>query len=189
MKSKEIYDHVERLANLLRSESRQVGIPYGMQPIQLEALRYLSICNRYSDTPMAVTEYLNQTKGTVSQTLKLLEKKNFLIKTTDSNDKRITHLKVSSKGNKLLQKLIPTPVYTQVSKKLSESTQTQIINSLKELLQVIQQENEMKSFGVCNTCRYNQKIKSDSHFCGLTQEPLSKVDISLICREHESVVE
>ena len=66
---------LERLAGLLRSESRKLLSEYGLQPVQFEALHYLSNCNRYSDTPMAVTEYLGQTKGSVSQTLKVLEKK------------------------------------------------------------------------------------------------------------------
>ena len=63
---------LERLASLLRSERRNRLLKHGLQPIQFEVLYYLSICNRYSDTPMGVTDYLGQTKGTVSQTLKVL---------------------------------------------------------------------------------------------------------------------
>ncbi len=73
---------LERLASLLRSENRQMLVEFGLQPVQFEVLQYLSICNRYSDTPMAVTEFFGQTKGTVSQTLKVLEKKNLLEKTS-----------------------------------------------------------------------------------------------------------
>ena len=61
-----IYDYVERLSELLRVDARRAGAAHGLLPVQLEALHYLSICNCYSDTPMAVTEYLGQTKGTVS---------------------------------------------------------------------------------------------------------------------------
>ena len=80
MKTNQIYDYVERLSELLRVDARQKGAEHGLLPVQLEVLHYLSICNQYSDTPMAVTEYLGQTKGTVSQTLKVLENKALLVK-------------------------------------------------------------------------------------------------------------
>ena len=86
MNTNHIYDYVERLSELLKIDSRQAGAEHGIQPVQLEVLHYLSICNRYSDTPMAVTEYLGQTKGTVSQTLKVLEKKSLLTKRFDKGD-------------------------------------------------------------------------------------------------------
>ncbi len=185
MKTLLIYNYMERLSNLLRTDSRRGGAEYGIQPIQLEALRYLSICNRYSDTLMATTEYLGQTKGTVSQTLKVLENKGLLTKYTDDNDKRISHLKVSRAGYKLLQKTIPGPLLTQACKQMTTATETQIIENLEKLLLTLQHSNNMKSFGVCHTCRFNQKIKANNYFCNLTKEPLSGEETQLICREHQ----
>jgi len=187
METKQINDYIERLSNLLRNEMRREGAEYGLQPVQLEALHYLSICNRYSNTPMGVTEYLGQTKGTVSQSLKVLEKKAFLTKHADKNDKRITHLKVSTTGKKLLKKSIPAPLFTQACEHLNEQSKTQIITGLNELLHAVQRSNGMKSFGICRTCRYNQKNEDGSYFCDLTKEPLSQSDVQLICREHENV--
>ena len=73
--SEDLFNIIERLANVLRQEVRAEGQSLGLQPVQQEALYYLSICNRYSDTTLAVTEYLGLTKGTVSQSLKVLENK------------------------------------------------------------------------------------------------------------------
>lgn len=188
MQTKQIYNYVERLGNLLRIDSRRSGVEYGLQPIQLEALHYISICNRYSDTPMAVTEYLGQTKGTVSQTLKVLEKKGLLSKHVDSNDKRVSHLKVSSIGKTLLQESIPSPLFEQACKQLDEQSQVDIETSLKTLLQAIQRSNNMKSFGVCHTCQHNHKNSDGSFFCKLTEESLSVEEVKLICREHAPVI-
>jgi len=187
MKTKLIYDYIERLSNLLRNEARREGAEYGLQPVQLEALHYLSICSRYSDTPMGVTEYLGQTKGTVSQSLNVLEKKGFLTKHADHNDKRITHLKVSGTGEQLLKIAIPAPLFIRACEHLSEQSKNQIVNGLKELLQAVQRSNGMKSFGVCRTCRYNQKNEDGSYFCDLTKESLSWSDVQLVCREHENI--
>lgn len=186
MSSTRIYRYLERLSNLLRNESRRGIAEYGLQPVQLEALHYLSICNRYSDTPMAVTEYLGQTKGTVSQTLKVLLRNGLLVKKNDSKDKRITHLKVSANGRKILIRVIPGPLFDQALDNISAGLEKQIINSLDSLLASLQNSNNMKTFGVCSSCVYNQKIKGGAYFCNLTQEPLSSEEISLICREHQS---
>ncbi len=185
MNSNLIYDYVERLSELLRVDARQAGAAHGLLPVQLEALHYLSICNRYSDTPMAVTEYLGQTKGTVSQTLKVLEKKALISKNPDKNDKRVAHLKVSAKGKWLLSQSIPTPMFIKACEDLSADAQSQIEASLSQLLTAVLQANSLKSFGVCRSCRYNSKTEAGGFFCNLVQQPLSGNDVQLICREHE----
>ena len=184
MNPNEIYNYVERLSELLRIDSRKAGAAHGLQPVQLEVLHYLLICNRYSDTLMAVTEYLGQTKGTVSQTLKVLEKKGLLSKQVDSSDKRICHMKVSSKGKQLLDKTIPTTMFVNACEVLSDNKQSEITSSLKQLLITLLQANQMKTFGVCSSCRYNGKAEGGSYYCNLVEEPLEDDDIHLICREH-----
>lgn len=184
MSTEQIYDYIERLSNLLRVDSRRSGSEYDLRPIQLEVLHYLSICNRYSDTPMAVTTYLGQTKGTVSQTLKILSDKGLLTKKADNEDKRVTHLKVSRAGTKLLSASIPSPLFVQGGNLLNKQSLVRISDALRDLLLAIQQANGMKTFGVCSTCRHNRK-HDDHHFCGLTEDRLSTKDIRLICLEHE----
>ncbi len=186
MNTNNIYNYVERLSELLRVDSRQAGAGHGLQPVQLEALHYLSICNRYSDTPMAVTEYLGQTKGTVSQTLKVLEKKELLCKHLDKNDKRVYHLKVTSKGKRLINKTIPTTMFVNACDLLSDKKRLEIEHSLKQLLIAVLQANNMKTFGVCKSCRYNSRIKDGGYFCNFVLQPLTEGDVQLICKEHEA---
>lgn len=176
---------LERLASLLRSERRSRLLEYGLQPIQFEALHYLSICNRYSDTPMGVTDYLQQTKGTVSQTLKVLEKKGFIEKVADKKDKRVTHLRVTSTGRGLVDAVMISPLLQQASDQVNSMEFTTINTALSDLLLAVQTANQFKSFGQCHTCIHNTKLH-DGYFCELTQEPLSLSDVDLICREHQS---
>lgn len=184
MKTTEIYSFVERLSELLKVDSRQAGAEFGLQPVQLEVLHYLSMCNRYSDSPMAVTEYLGLTKGTVSQTIKVLESKGLLSKQLDVNDKRISHLKLSVKGVRLINKTIPTAMFVNACEILPDKKQTEIASSLKQLLITLLEANNLKTFGVCKSCRYNSRTKEGNYFCRLVEQPLSADDIQLICREH-----
>lgn len=186
MKSVETYQLVERLAELLRSDSRAVGSEFGLQPIQLEALHYLSLCNKYSDTPLAIADYLGQTKGSVSQTLKVLENKGFLVKFVDINDKRIQHLKLTSEGHKVLEKAIPSPLFGKLSEQLEQTEINEINQTLKYLITQLLKATPRKSFGLCSECRYHLKHNNGS-FCGLLNEPLDLIDGTKICKEHESL--
>ena len=52
---------VERLGNLMRAELRKSGADEQLQPVQVQALIYLSKANRYSNTPQALTDFLGLT--------------------------------------------------------------------------------------------------------------------------------
>lgn len=81
---------------------RQQPLLAGIKPTHLSALRYLASCNRYSNTPLAVTEYLGLTKGTVSQSLNRLETYGFIVKSQDQRDKRSVHLELTVSARTLL---------------------------------------------------------------------------------------
>lgn len=184
MRTPEVIPVLERLCNLLRMEARAFGLRYGLQPVQLEALTYITRCNRYSNTPQAVTEYLGLTKGTVSQTIKVLEHKGLLRKQTDKHDKRKVHLSPSAKGRKLIEESLSAKGLGPVLNIAKSVETSELAPSLRLALHSMQQANGLKTFAACHTCRFNGKHEN-GYFCGLTQEPLSTQDIQLICREHQ----
>ena len=184
MSTPDVTPVLERLCNLLRMESRAFGLRYGLQPVQLEALTYLTQCNRYSDTPQAVTEYLGLTKGTVSQSIKVLEHKGLLHKKTDKHDKRKVHLTPSVKGKKLIEKSISAKGLGPVLNIAGSMETSELTPVLRLMLHRMQQANGLKTFAACHTCRFNETHEK-GHLCALTQETLSAQDIQLICREHQ----
>jgi DNA-binding MarR family transcriptional regulator len=177
------HDLLERLCNLMRADIRAVCNDYGVQLVQFEALEFLTRCNRYSDTPLSVSEFLGLTKGTVSQTLKALEKKGLLRKQVDASDRRLVHLKPTAKGLQLVERAFPAPALKQGFDQLSKPEGRATVETLRVLLRSVQQANDFKTFAPCKTCRYNKKQNS-GYFCELTQESLTVQDVELLCREH-----
>ncbi|QSX39342.1 MarR family winged helix-turn-helix transcriptional regulator [Shewanella cyperi] len=173
---------LERVAALLRGERRNLLGEHGLLPIQFEALYFLGVCNRYSDTPMAVTEYLGQTKGTVSQTLKVLEKKGLIAKQKDETDKRLIHLNLTDAGRGLLEQ----HSHSALLQHLPDTQLAPLCEGLAQLLIQMQRANGSRPFGQCRQCRFNQHLGGEAYFCNLTKEPLSESDTGLICREFES---
>ena len=88
-------DALDRLGVLLRADDRRTA---GLLPVHRALLRYLARANRYSDTPGAATLYLGLTKGTVSQSIALLERKGMLRKSRDGADRRVVRLRLTAKG-------------------------------------------------------------------------------------------
>ncbi|VVM41752.1 hypothetical protein PS662_00330 [Pseudomonas fluorescens] len=177
-----LFDLLERLSSLTRVWFREHPKLTDLQPIQLSALMYLGRCNRYSNTPLAVTEYLGLTKGTVSQSLKALEAKGLLIKTPDTRDKRSVHLALTAPARALLDAVTPPDFLVAAAQRMGARAEDLEV-LLLELLRTIQRGENVPGFGLCRTCRFHQTVDGAA-FCGLTQEPLESVEIELICREY-----
>lgn len=174
---------IERISNLLRSEERKKYAAIGLQPVHIQVMDYLSTCNRFSDTPVAVADYLGITKGTISQSIQVLERKNYLEKSQDSDDGRVVHLALSAEGKQLLDELKPVDVFAQAQAAIDLQGFTTIEQALSFILAELQKANNAKSFGVCHSCVNFIELENHYH-CKLTQQPLSQTDAKKICREH-----
>lgn len=183
MKVVPVIDALERICTLLRTDARQRALPHGLRPVQVEALLYLARCNRYSDTPLAVAEFLGSTKGTVSQTLKVLEREGLVTKCADARDRRVVRLELTPAGRELSEQLAVPPALEQAL--VDDRVPTdRLAADLRRLLTGMQRAAGHKTFGTCHTCRFFGREASGFR-CGLTAEPLSSADSTLICREHE----
>lgn len=175
-----LYQLLERLGNLVRAEERQLG--GDLPPVQLHALAYLARCNRYSDTPAAVTEYLGATKGTVSQTLKKLRERGLVAARPDPEDGRVQHLRLTARGKRIVAETTPRALLGAALDAVEDPAGLEA--GLVQLLAGIQRANGGRAFGECATCRHFTPAE-DGTRCGLTGEPLSTADAGKLCREHE----
>lgn len=183
MSAHRTYALLERIATLLRNDERASGSPRGLQPVHLHALGYLAACNRYSNTPAALAEYLGLTKGTVSQTLLVLENKGLLTKQGNPEDRRVVHLHLTPEGRKALEEAIPSDLFRRA---LSAPGLDRggLEQQLTRLLQNLQAAHGQRAFGQCDSCRHFQKEGPGRYRCGITQDPLSREDSALLCRDH-----
>jgi MarR family transcriptional regulator, organic hydroperoxide resistance regulator len=177
------FDLLERLTSLMRTWNRQHPLLVELQPIQVSALIYLSRCNRYSNTPLAVTEYLGLTKGTVSQSLKALEAKGLIEKSPDPRDRRSVHLRLTEAALALVAAITPPDFLVAALEQMGERAEA-LEALFGDLLRQIQRNQDVPGFGLCRTCRFHQQ-RDGVPFCGLTEEALPAPDVELICREHQ----
>ncbi|MBE0470583.1 MAG: winged helix-turn-helix transcriptional regulator [Methyloprofundus sp.] len=182
---KNIYELIERMAALIRSEERKKCTELGIQTVHFQVLDYLSRCNKYSDAPASVALYLGMTRGTVSQSLMILEKKGMIKKAADSADKRKVHVSLLPVGIDMLEKAKPTTLFTDATVDL-ERSYPELINEevFVMALTALQKANRSQSFGMCATCK-NFTRTERGFYCQLTKEVLTQSDSEKICQEHQ----
>ncbi len=169
---------LERLSSLYISQMRQAASEQGVQLVNLEILQYLSICNDYSNTAQAISDYLGQTKGSISQTLKIMEQSGHIERRPCTKDKRVIRLFLTKKGQDSLQKMSQQMVQIP-------DDDPELVAGLKKVLRTWQLSHHNSGFGQCLSCKYHQKGTNQKFKCGLTGEYLPHQDKFKICREHE----
>ncbi|MDT8439965.1 MAG: MarR family transcriptional regulator [Wenzhouxiangellaceae bacterium] len=171
---------LERIAALIHQSVRDDAARHGLQSIHVQILGYLARANRYSDMPIAVAEYLGITRGTVSQSLKVLEDKGLIRRRPDPRHGRRVHLELTAAGRSILEHGWSGRL--QAALAAQESAQHGLGDALRELLRGLQQANRQRPFGICHQCAHFL-VEADGHRCGLTGEALHDEQTQKICRE------
>ena len=171
---------LERISSLFRAQLRDTANEHDLKLVQLEALVYLSVANRYSDTAAALGEYLGVTKGTISQTIRALEQRGLVQKAADANDGRVLHCRLTKDGARIAARAHPASFLRELPSRQQQET----LSAALGVLRALQAGRGFRSFGSCHTCEHFT-LSGDGHRCALTGEPLSDEDSTRICREHE----
>lgn len=171
---------LERLGALLHQSVRDDAARHGLLPIHVQVLGYLAQANGYSNLPIAIADYFGITRGTVSQTVALLERKGLVAKHTDPRHGRRVHLVLTPAGEAVLhdgwsQRLEAALGEAGVDPPSLEA-------ALRALLTSLQRLNGQHAFGVCRQCAHFLTEAGGSR-CGLTGEPLEPEQTLRICRE------
>lgn len=171
---------LERLAALIQQSVREEARCHGLQPIHVQILAYLAYANRYSTLPIAIAEYFGITRGTVSQSLALLERRGLIAKTQDKLDARRVQINLTTAGVTLLkgswsQRLEAALAAPGVDRATLES-------GLRALLAGLQRVNGQRPFGICRRCAHFLEAAGGAR-CGLTGEALTETQSEKLCRE------
>ncbi|QIG48670.1 winged helix-turn-helix transcriptional regulator [Nordella sp. HKS 07] len=183
--SREIAYALERLSRLMRGGE----FGEGLNPAQWEALRFLARANRFSNSPGALTRYLGATKGTISQTVKALERKKLIVKSERPGEKRSIVLELTEAGHAMMAK-DPWMALAAACGELGGKTRRRMDKGLAELLAGETARRQSPSFGACDSCRFwREQGRGDDalgpHLCMLFDLPISTTEVAQICIAHE----
>jgi len=165
---------LDRLARL-RAAGQRLG---GLNEAQVTVLRYLGAANRFSRTPSAVADFLVTTRGTASQTLKVLAGKGLVADRPDPNDRRVRRIDLTAAGQARLHELSEEP-----GSGLAWADAAVLAGLLRQMLAGLLASQGGRSFGLCRTCCHHQ-VHDGGVRCGLLGVPLMPAEAGQICQEH-----
>ena len=170
----------ERLGALIHQSVRDDAARHGLQPIHVQVLAYLAQANHYSNLPIAIADYFGITRGTVSQTLALLERKGLVRKEADARHGRRIHLLLTDAGEAVLRDGWSRRIEEALS--VLPARPQSLDTALRQLLASLQRLNGQHAFGVCRQCAHFLTEAGGAR-CGLTGEALEVEQTERICRE------
>ena len=170
-----IRDLIERIARLNSADEWTDDL----NPTQRAALSYLSQANRFSRAPSQVAEFMAATRGTVSQTLKALARKELISEIRSQLDRRWISYDVTAKGKRILN--APKAIDDALLG-LTPSTISPLADGLEALLREALTLRGRKQFGLCKNCKYHKK-GNPGGYCLLLEEKLKAEETHQICHE------
>ncbi|MBF0274628.1 MAG: MarR family transcriptional regulator [Nitrospinae bacterium] len=95
--------HINRTANLLRNSFNSFLKPYGIAGEQFTLLKILN--ENPAITQTEISEYLYKNKTTITRMMDVLEKKGYITKVRQNNDRRSFRISVTKSGKSLISEL------------------------------------------------------------------------------------
>ena len=174
-------ESLSRLLDRIGRMARGLQYCHGLNPAQWDSLRFLAQANRFSRTPGALAVFLGTTKGTASQTLNALEKKGYLTRVPDPDDKRVRHIAITPEGEALLTEDPLNCLDLAIDRLPGEMIDT-MAQGLKELCTNLQARCGGQDMGICDSCGHFQGATDDGNMrCGYKQADLSCEDAKRVC--------
>lgn len=93
---------LEKISSCLRAAQRRIAAQAGLPMVHYEILDYLVRTGPAGNTPLAVAAHLGMTKGTVSQSIALLTRRGYLVKTPDARDGRVFRLSLTDRSRQVM---------------------------------------------------------------------------------------
>ncbi len=141
IQSYELFELISLIYALLKSEQRKKCTQYRLQLIDFEMMELLSRATKKQNTPARLANHFGMTRGTISQTIIQMEKKNLVEKIQNQYDKRIVHICLTALGKTTYQKARNTELIDQATKVLLDQGELHAVQKVLNDLYKTLEEN------------------------------------------------
>ena len=186
--SSKIVVGLQRISEAFKVLLWQKAKEFGVSPIQIQILIFIeNHKEQYCNVSYLAKEF-NLTKPTISDAIKVLEKKGMIVKDYSSSDSRSYTIFLSDLGKNTVFKNddFVNPIYSEIQK-ISPNEQENLFATLSSLIYKLNQKDILTVQRTCFACKYYSK-NNNQHHCGLLQKELLNSEIRLDCKEFETAL-
>ena len=178
---------LERISEAFRVLLWQQGKEHGLTPLQLQLVLFIGFHPAEQCKVNYLASEFNVTKATISESVRLLAKKELILKEADPSDSRSYSIRLSNKGQNLAQKTwsfaksIEQPLHN-----FPKDQKEALYAALVQLIGELNKANVISVQRMCHSCRFYDKGEQHD-YCRFLDKPLFKEDIRIDCPEYQPV--
>lgn len=176
---------LERISEAFRVLLWQQGKENALTPLQLQLLIFLKFHSREKCKVNYLAKEFNVTKATISETVRLLSKKDLIYKETDPIDTRSYSIYLTKKGKSIatesssFAEALEKPLHS-----FSKEQKEIFFQSLLELIEKLNKAGIITVQRMCFSCRFYNPGK-ENDYCKLLKKELYQQDLRVDCPEHQ----
>jgi len=179
---------IEKLARVNRVLLWEVAKKENLSPIQIQFLNYLNSHPRELCTIKNLSKEFDLTEATVSEAIKSLQKKDFILKKRTREDGRVYTLWLTEGGERLAKRVSNwSSALVKNIKKLSPDKKEKIMLYIMELLKSLQETGVISVAKMCLNCgnfeRDAHPGSGKPHHCCFTDSPMSNSELIIDCKK------
>ena len=183
--SSKIVAGMERVSEVFKILLWEKAKLVGLSPIQIQILIFIAFHKRKLCNVSHLAKEFNVTKPTVSDAVRVLDKKGYVIKDFSSSDSRSYSISLSGLGNDIISQTydFSNPLKKQVDS-FSQSELENLFGTLSQLIYKLNRNGILSVQRTCYGCKFYEKQQA-SDYCNLLQKELLNQEIRLDCPEYE----
>ena len=181
--SSKIVAGLERISEVFKTLLWDKAKVVGLSPIQIQLLIFIAFHKQELCNVSHLAKEFNVTKPTVSDAVKVLDKKGMIVKDFSSSDSRSYSIGLSPLGHKMISE---TDDFADPLKNHLDSFGTtdleSVFKTLSELIYKLNRNGILTVQRNCYGCKFHGKTAT-ADYCNLLEKELLNRDIRLDCPE------
>ncbi|WP_299225801.1 MarR family transcriptional regulator [uncultured Psychroserpens sp.] len=183
--SSKIIAGMERISEVFKILLWEKAKLVGLSPIQIQILIFIAFHKQELCNVSHLAKEFNITKPTVSDAIRVLDKKRLIIKDYSSSDSRSYSISLSDLGTEIVSQTydFSNPLKKQIDG-FSHSELESLFGTLSQLIYKLNRNGILSVQRTCFACKFYKK-NNNNDYCNLLQKELLSQEIRLDCPEFE----
>jgi DNA-binding MarR family transcriptional regulator len=179
---------IEKLSRANRVLLWEVAKKENLSPIQIQFLNYIDNHHGELCTVKNLSKEFDLAEATVSEAIKSLQKKDFILKKRTREDGRVYTLWLTKRGERLAKRVSNwSSALVENIKRLSPEKKEKIMLYIMELLKSLQETGVISIAKMCLNCENFERDAHPGsrkpHHCCFTDSPMSNSELIIDCKK------
>jgi DNA-binding MarR family transcriptional regulator len=185
--SNKIIVGLERISEVFKILLWEKAKLVGLSPIQIQILIFIAYHKQELCNVSHLAKEFNITKPTISDAVRILDKKGLITKDFSSIDSRSYSIRLSHSGSKIVTETenFADPLKSQL-KGIQQENLENLFATLSKLIYQLNSNGILTVQRTCYGCKFYDHTKNKD-FCNLLNKELLNSEIRLDCEEYETI--